>query len=106
MKMSVLLTALVILSFNFSASAAKKTVPKKPVSAEQKVCEALQDEYDDECADIMCSDFKELGFGSYSDCVGGEDYAEAAQAACEELTPIEERAADYNRKHGTRYTCE
>jgi hypothetical protein len=83
--------------------------PKPEKSLSQKVCDSFQTKIDDECAHIMCDDA--VANGSYNDideCVGGDDYAEAAQGACDgQPTVMEDLVQAYNNQHPTaQITCE
>ncbi len=102
-------TALIIFAsssaFTTSASAASA---HKPRTAQEKICDSLGEEFDLACAHLMCDDFiKDGTFSELNDCTSASDYAEAAQAACEELTTVEEMARQYNVANpGANLTCD
>lgn len=92
------------LSFQSAALAAKSKTSGK---TQQQICDSLQEQIDDECAHIMCDDLISDGtFADLNECVGGSDYAEAAQGACEDVPTLEDLVKQYNKKHGVSLRCE
>ncbi len=93
-----------VLAIGSFAAAAHATSP----DALDKICKSLQMEFDDACAHTMCDDSIANGtFKDLSDCVGAEDYMEAAQEGCDSIPSVEDLAKQYNKKHpGAKVSCE
>jgi hypothetical protein len=78
--------------------------PVSKASGSQKICAALEKQADEECVSIMCDDSIADGtFKDVADCTSADDYAEAAQGACEDLN---EKVDEYNTKHHSHLICQ
>ena len=98
MKTLILLVTMLSSTVVFAKASASKT------HSPQKICAALEKQADDECVSIMCDDSITDGtFKDVAECTSAEDYAEAAQGACQDLN---EKVDEYNTKHHTQLTCE
>ncbi len=96
-------------SLNVHAAKAPKSIVKIPIkSSSQKVCDALQEKLDEDCAHLMCDDGIANGtYANIDECTGDEDYAEAAQGGCDGQPGIEDAAREYNKSHpGAKLVCE
>ena len=80
----------------------------KPNTPDEKLCLSFEDQYETQCAHIMCDDSIQDGtFKDLADCTSASDYGEAAQATCEDIPQIGDLAEQYNRAHpGSRLTCD
>jgi hypothetical protein len=95
-----------VLAVSVSAHAKAKKTKR---STEQRICDSFQAKVDLECAHIMCDAYIEEGsFKDLDECQGASDYAEAAQAACEDQdTTVENLVAEYNKNHpGQQVKCD
>jgi hypothetical protein len=100
---ALLIAAITVISIS---AMAKTTPPETKAQKQAKICEALQEKADEDCVSLMCDDG--IADGTWQDeaeCTSADDYAEAAQGACEDT--LSDRVAEYNAAHKTaKVKCE
>jgi hypothetical protein len=100
----IFLIGLALISTTAFAQKAKHQPKEKVTKA--AICQKLVQLAEDDCVSLMCDEGIENGdFEDISDCVGASDYAEAAQATCEDT--LSSRVDEYNHAHPkANLTCE